>query len=300
MDSNIIKKLPIPVCGLLLAILSLGNLLQVYSPYMRPVCGFIAVIIILSLLLKLILYPSVVKSDLSNPIILSNSGTFSMSLMLSSTYLASYSMSLAITIWILGIALHILLMIYFTYQNIIRNFDINGVYPSYWIVFVGITMAAITSKTYGMADIGFIFFLIGFMAMIVTLPLVIYRYIRYPNEIDANKPLICIFTALLSILIVGYLATAQTVSHGSLAIAYIIAFAFFVFALYKVFEYRNLQFYPSFSAFTFPFVITAIASTSVYAVTDSLILSYIIMIQTAIAVVLVIYVLYSYIKFLIL
>ena len=72
-----IKKLPIPVSGLILAILSLGNLLQGFP---RIVCGAVGVIFIILLILKLIKYPDIVKKDLSNPIILCNSGTFSMSL----------------------------------------------------------------------------------------------------------------------------------------------------------------------------------------------------------------------------
>ena len=47
------------------------------------------------LLLRLILYSGDVKSDLSNPIILSNSGTFSMALMILSTYINSFNGMLA-------------------------------------------------------------------------------------------------------------------------------------------------------------------------------------------------------------
>lgn len=64
-------------------------------------------------------------------------------------------------------------MIYITYHFIMRNFDISAVYPSYWIVYVGITMGAITSHAHSVEEIGFTFFIIGFIAMIVTSPLVI-------------------------------------------------------------------------------------------------------------------------------
>jgi len=68
--------------------------------------------------------------------------------------------------------------------------------------------------------------------------------------------------------------------------------------LVKVVEYRNLEFYPSFSAFTFPFVITAIASKEVSLIFNNAIFGVIIPIQTIIASILVIYVLYCYLKFL--
>lgn len=298
MNIDFVKKLPIPISGLILAILSLGNLLQAYGSIFKLVCGVVGVILILMLVLKLVFYPDVIGDDLSNPIILSNSGTFSMALMILSTYINAFDGTLAIGVWILGVALHILLIIWFTYRYIICDFNITVVYPSYWIVFIGITMGAITAHVHGLSEIGFIFFLFGFIAMLITLPLVIYRYLRYPNESDANKPLICIFTAVMSILIVGYTNSVNVISNGFLMVLYSIAFVFFLFALSKVIEYRKLKFYPSYSAFTFPFVITAIASVEVSQIFNSWIFSILIPIQTVIAVVLVIYVFYNYIEFL--
>lgn len=295
---NIIKKVPIPISGLILAILSLGNLLQVYNPNFKVLCGIIGFVLIFMIIFKVILYPHDVVNDLSNPIILSNSGTFSMALMISSTYLSLFNGTLALGVWILGVALHILLIIWFTYRYIIQHFDIKVVYPSWWIVFIGITMGAITAHVHGLFEIAYLFFIFGFISMIITLPLVVYRYIKYPNKLDQNKPLICIFTAIFSILIVGYTNSFSNLSHEFLMGMYSIAFALFIFALCKVMEYRNLDFYPSFSAFTFPFVITAIASSEVYAVNQNFIIHFMIIFQTVIAGILVIYVLYRYIKFL--
>ena len=295
MNLYMVKNLPIPISGLILALLSLGNLLQ---GYFRLICGSIAVIFIILMILRLFLYVGDVKKDLSNPVILSNSGTFSMSLMILSTYINTYSSNFAFAVWILGIALHILLIIYFSYQNIIRNFNLSMVYPSYWIVFVGITMAAITAHVHGLNEIGFIFFLFGFISMIITLPLIIYGYLKYPIKPESNKPLICIFTALMSILIVGYVNSFNQISYTFLMLLYTIAFLFFLFALYKLISYRRIKFYPSFSAFTFPFVITAIASKEVFVFNQNLLLNVIVLIQTVMAIVLVTYVLFRYLKFL--
>ena len=296
---SIIKNLPIPISGLILALLSLGNLLQDIHPHIRYLFGFIAIIFIILLILKVILYPEDIKNDLKNPVILSSSGTFSMSLMLLSTYLSSFMSSIAYTIWIIGISLHILLMIYFTYRFIIRDFDILTVYPSYWIVYIGITMGAITAHAHGLDEIGFVFFLVGFAAMIITLPLVIYRYLKYSSIPDANKPLICIFTAVLSILIVGYLNSSSNISSDFMVALYAIACIFYVFALVKFIEYRNLDFYPSFAAFSFPFVISALATKGIMSkIVSNWFLTSILKIETVIAIVIVLYVLARYIEFL--
>ena len=248
---------------------------------------------------KLVLYPNDIKKDLKNPVIASNSGTFSMSLMLLSTYLSPFIPSIAYGVWILGVALHILLIIYFTYHFIMRKFDISTVYPSYWIVYIGITMGAITAHAHGLDEIAFIFFLFGFVAMIITLPLVIYRYLKHKDIPDANKPLICIFNAVLSILIVGYVNSYSNISVEFLEIMYIFACLFYIFALAKFIEYRNLDFYPSFAAFTFPFVISGLATKGVMSkIGSNIILDNLLSLETVIASAIVLYVLIRYVKFL--
>lgn len=296
---NFIEKLPIPVSGLILALFSLGNLVQDIHPSLRYLFGGIGGIFLILMLLKIILYSETIKNDFKNPVIVSSSGTFSMALMLLSTYLTSFTPSIAYTIWIIGIALHILLMIYFTYNFVMRTFDINTVYPSWWIVYVGITMGAITANAHGINEIDYLFFILGFISMIITTPLMFYRYIKHPNKMDMNKPLICIFTALFSILIVGYLNSAQTISNEFLITLYVLACIFYIFSFYKLMDYRNLDFYPSFSAFTFPFVISALATKAIVTkISSNVILNGILTIETAIALILVIYVLIRYMIFL--
>ena len=296
---TLIKNIPIPISGLILALLSLGNLTQDIHPCLRVIFGGIGLIFLILIILKLIFHTDLIKKDFENPVIASSSGTFSMSLMILSTYIITFNPSIAYGVWIIGIALHIMLMIYFTYHFIVRNFNISNVYPTYWIVFVGITMGAITSGVHGASEVGFIFFIIGFIAMAITLPLVIYRYVKYPEVPDGNKPLICIFTAVLSILIVGYLNSSSGISLEFITVLYIFACIFYVFALWKFIEYRNLDFYPSFAAFTFPFVISALATKGVLSkIGSNLILNSILEIEIAIAAVIVVYILIRYSIFL--
>ena len=296
---NIIKNIPIPIAGLILALVSLGNLLNDIHPYLKYLFGTIGLIFLALLLLKVILYPKIIKNDLKNPIILSSSGTFSMSLMVLSTYLIPFIPLLGYNVWIIGIILHLLLIIFFTYHFVIRNFNISNVYPTWWIVYVGITMAAITSHAHNVEEIGFIFFIIGFISMILTLPLVIYRYLKNKNIPEINKPLICIFTAVLSIIIVGYLNSSQNPSQNFVLILYSISCIFYLFSLYKFISYRNLDFYPTFAAFTFPFVISALSTKETYSlIKPNIVLANVLSLETVIAIVIVCYVLLRYLKFL--
>ena len=161
-------------------------------------------------------------------------------------------------------------------------------------------MASITAPAYGLSQYGFIFFGIGFILMIPTLVLVSYRYLKFTAIEDKNKPFICIYTALFSILIAGYV-NALPINGNFLSIIYIIACIFYIFAIYQAIRLlilERLQFMPSFSAFTFPFVISAIATDEVYKYFGLSILNYLFNIQAIIALILVIFVLYKYLRFL--
>ena len=87
---DVIKKVPIPLCGVMLGAAALGNLLQSYSEGIRYVCGIFAAFLLILVLLKLIMFPGAVKEDMGNPIMASVSGTFPMALMILSTYVKPF------------------------------------------------------------------------------------------------------------------------------------------------------------------------------------------------------------------
>ena len=136
--------------------------------------------------------------------------------------------------------------------------------------------------------------------MIPTLILISYRYLMFTAIDDKNKPFICIYTALFSILIVGYV-NALTINGNFLSIIYIGACIFYIFAIFhaiRLLIIERLKFMPSFSAFTFPFVISAIATGEAYKFFGFGVLNYLFYIQAIIALILVIYVSYKYMIFL--
>ena len=119
-----------------------------------------------------------------------------MALMIFSTYLKPMfmpiSQTIALGIWIIGIIIHLSIILIFTKDYVLNNFDIENVFASWWIVYIGITMAAITAPAFDLSQYGFIFFGIGFILMIPTLILVSYRYLKFTSIEDKNKPFICI------------------------------------------------------------------------------------------------------------
>ena len=297
---NIIKNLPLAITGLILAILSLGKIFADFS----NIFFIIGSILIFLIFLKLVLHYDIFINELNTLITLSTFGTFSMALMLFSTYLKPLflplSQSIAFGIWILGIIIHLSILIVFTKNYVIKDFDIENVFATWWIVYIGITMASITAPAYNLQEYGFIFFGVGFILMIPTLVLVSYRYLMFTAIDDQFKPFICIYTALFSILIVGYV-NALTINENFLSVIYMFACIFYIFAIFhaiRLLIMERLEFMPSFSAFTFPFVISGIATGEAYKYFGFSALNYLFYIQAIIALVLVIYVSYKYFVFL--
>lgn len=295
--NNIIKNMPIAISGTLLAVLSIGNLFE--DNLIKSITFILGLTIILILLLKLVYYRKELLKELSNPVILSTSGTFSMAVMVLSTYIVNTNYYLSLIIWLIGVLLHLLLIIYYTIHHIILDFNIEKYYGSLWVVYIGLTMASISGGILELHDISWIFFVFGLIVMIPSFILVSYRYIKYPVKTDANKPLICIYAAIFNILTVGYYYSFNTLNTQFITTLYIIGLILYIFSLYQLIKHIRLPFYPSYSAFTFPFVISAIATTKMILIQNNMILTSISKIETIIATILVIYVLYEYVNYII-
>lgn len=299
---DVIKKVPVPLCGVMLGLAALGNLLQSYSEGVRYVCGVVAALLLVLVLLKIIMFFPMVKEDMKNPIMASVAGTFSMALMLLSVYAKPFIGPAAYYIWLFAIALHVVLIIYFTIQFIFK-LQMPKVFASYYIVYVGIAVASITAPAYEQLGIGAAAFWFGFVALIILLVLVTIRYVKYPEIPNPAKPLICIYAAPTSLCIAGYVQSVTPKSYGMLMGMFVVATILYVFALVKAIGYLKLPFFPSYASFTFPFVISAIASKQTMACLANMerplpVLQYVVLIETVIATVFVVYTLIRFLQFL--
>jgi len=296
-----LKKLPLPAAGLMLGCAALGNLLQSYSENIRLVFGAISAIICILLVLKFIIYPGTFKEDMKNPITASVSGTFSMGLMLLAGYLKPYVGNGAVYVWYFAILLHAVLIIYFTIKFIFK-LDIKKVFTSYFIVYVGIVVASVSAPAFGKTSLGTGLFWFGFITLVLLLVLISYRYIKYKEIPEPAKPLFCIYTAPVSLCLAGYIQSVDVKSKSFIIGMAIVATIIYVMVLVSLPKLLKLKFYPSYAAFTFPMVISAIAMKNTMACLTKMespvpALKYIVLVETIIATVLVVYTLIRYIMF---
>ena len=170
--NQLVKKVPIPMAGLMLALAAAGNLVQSYGAIYRNAFGTVSAILLVLLLAKIIKYPGVVKEELKNPVVASVFPTLTMGMILLATYIKPISPNIAFAMWIVSIVGHIVLMVKFTIDYILK-LDIKKVFPSWFIVYVGIVVGSVTAPAFEMQNFGRIFFWLGIISYLLLLPIVL-------------------------------------------------------------------------------------------------------------------------------
>lgn len=290
-----LRTLPLPASGVMLGLAALGNLLQSYSEGVRLVFGVLALMLWACLVCKAVFFWKGVRQALEDPIIASVAGTFPMSTMLLSVYAKPFmGAGAAQVVWFLGIALHITLIVWFTVK-FFGKFRLDHVFASYYIVYVGIVVASLTAPAFGMANtVGTAAFWFGFVCLAALLVLVSVRYAKLPVQKDPAKPIFCIYAAPVSLCLAGYIQSVSPKAPAMVVGLLIVSTALYIMVLAKLPGFLKLPFYPSYAAFTFPMVITAIASKQSMACLTNLgyavsWLSPVVLIETIIAAAMVLY-----------
>ena len=300
---DIIKKVPIPTAGVALGLAALGNLLQPYTEIAHGLCGGLSLFLVSMLVAKVILFPSMIRSDLQNSILASVSATFFMTLMQLAGYLAPVAIVPAFGLWCAAIVGHFTLMAWFT-AHYIRRFKLSEVFPTYFICYVGIIVAAVTSPAFGMEAFGRGIFWFGLACFAVLLATVVARYLKHEIP-EPARPLFCIFAAPLGLSLVGYLAVTPNPDPLFVGVLMGLGQVMLVGVATQLPKFIALKFYPSYAAMTFPFVISAMAFgkgvQALYAAGATIpalpVVEALIALETVFAAVMVTYVFVHYMKF---
>lgn len=254
-----LSKIPIPTAGVALGVVALGSLLQPFSEIFHLLCGVIAACLVVLLLAKVCVHPRTVKHDFENSILASVSATCFMAIMQLAVYIEPVVHNVAFVIWCAAIACHFALIIWFT-KTYILHFSLLHVFPTYFIAYVGIIVASLTSPAFGAEAFGMGVFWFGFVCYLILLVVVTLRYIKHEVP-EAARPLICIYAAPMSLSLVGYLSACDNPQPLFVAVLLVAAQLLYLFVLLVVPRLMKLNFYPSYAAMTFPFVVTALGLT---------------------------------------
>jgi len=254
----LLKKLPYPAAGLMLGLAALGNLLATHSANLRYTLGAISFAILVLLVLKTIINVTDLKAAFEQPAVASVLPTFSMGMAILAGYIRSNVPQVSLYLWYSALLLHLAILIAFTLKHVV-SFNIKKVFPSWFIVYVGLAVFSVTAPAFSQRPLGQAIFWFALVAYVALLPLTLYRVLVVKEVPPPATPLIVIFTAPSSLALAGYLNSFVDKNINIvwfLAACTLLSF-FAVMACMP--RLLKLPFFPSYAAFTFPFVITGIA-----------------------------------------
>ncbi|MBQ7215447.1 MAG: hypothetical protein IJS39_05635 [Synergistaceae bacterium] len=162
-------------------------------------------------------------------------------------------------IWYAGLVGHILLIVWFTVKFVLRGFAIKKVFPSWFIVYVGIAVASVSAPVVGRLDIGQYAFWFGLVTY-VLLVVVVCRRVWGVGEIPAPAlPTTVIFAAPASLLLAGYMVAFPEKDARMVYALLVCSVVFWAVGMVYLAKTCRGGFLPSHSAYTFPLVISGLA-----------------------------------------
>ncbi len=261
---TIVARIPVPLCGVALAIATIGTMLESFAPIAWYVCGVIATVFLALILAKCVMFPQAVVSDLNNPVFGGVAGTFAMLLIGLSVYLARISWSAGFMLWIVGLGLFLTLMVRYL-LNVAIRLPIMEITPAYLIPFIGYQAAAISAPAFQVEHIGYVLSIIGNVLTPLLMALALVRFLRHHPLKKPQTPLICILTAPFGMALASYLSCTAQPNETFALVLQVLAFVFLIVGLIAAgVSLATLPFAPTFGSLTFPFVISA-SGTAKYA-----------------------------------
>lgn len=303
---NFLKIIPIPICGLILALVSLGNLLKIDGlPKFGNAVGLIGIALMCLVVFKVIFTFKHTLSHLNNHIVASVAPTFTMALMVICTYFLEFEaiQPYLSYIWLGIVFLQFVLMLYFAYFFLLsKSVKIHHVYPSWFIIFVGIGVISITSSNF-YPEFGRWIFWVALSFYLVLLPIILYRVVHVKNMEESALPLITIIAAPGSLCLTGYLNAFDNENIWLVTLLIVLSQGLYFVILTKLPKLLAIDFYPSYAAFTFPLVISAMAMTTTANFYSELgysasLLHWVALAESILAFMIVFYVLFKYIHYL--
>lgn len=262
-----LKCVPLPMCGLILGLAALGNLLFIEGYATSSAVFFvIALVMMVPVLLKIMITPRQVLADLKNPIVASVAPTFTMAWMLICTFLKRLvpMFYLINWLWLMAVGLHFILMLYFVMVHILPDkLKFANIYPSWFITFVGIGVISNTAKIFALT-LGKIIIWVALALYFILLPVILKRISQYRQMKEGTWPLITILAAPGSLCLSGYLTVITDKSLPFIIFLVILSQTLYFAILYFFKTMLKVKFYPSYGAFTFPMVITATVMSKTY------------------------------------
>ena len=221
-------------------------------------------IIFIGYVIKWIKYPDAVKSEFLHPVKSSFVAAISISFLLLSIAFYDEVPTVSITFWWIGT----LLQLYFT-LNVIRfwihhNFDVKMINPSWFIPIVGNVLIPVVGVDAINNYINMFFFSIGVFYWLVLFTIVTYRMIFHHPLVKKLIPTFFILIAPPAVGFISYFRITFGIIDNFSLFLYSIALFIFLLLMFMIKMFKDIPFFISWWAYTFPLAAITIATILMY------------------------------------
>lgn len=213
--------------------------------------------------LKTIRHPEEVKADFRHRIRVNFFSAISISFILLAIGFMTYWPFLSLTLWWTGTILHTYFMLHTIRYWVQHNFEIQFMNPAWFIPVVGNILIPVAGVEYMPKAFSFIYFAIGFFFWIILFAIFLNRAIFHHQLPQKFIPTLFILIAPPAVGFIAYIRIAQSWDSFAMFMLFI-AYFFVVLLIFLYKSFRNLQFFLSWWAFTFPLMAITIASIVAY------------------------------------
>ena len=258
---NRLERMPVPVLPTFVGALTLSN---VYSgmgyPVIRHITMWTATIIFLLYIIKLIKFPGTCKKEYETVVPCSLYAGFTMVLMILGSYYFDYSPALGKGMWTVGLCIHAIHILVFTYRNVIKKRDINTFVPSWFVTYNGIMVSCVVGGAMNAAGILKYVVYYGIIIYFILIPIMVWRLLT----VEVKPPVyhtMAVVLAPCSLCVVSYINVIPEPNQMLLSLLYLCVQASLAFIIIKLPKFFSFPFAPGFAGMTFPMAIGIVAST---------------------------------------
>lgn len=256
-----LKAVPIPLIPTFVGLATLSNVYNGMGyTFIRHFVMILCILVLGLYLLKIAFHLDTVKKEYQVVVPASLYAGITMITMIIGSYLFDFNQTIGKSLWFIGIILHSIHIVVFTYKNVIKNFVMDAFVPSWFVTYNGILVSTVVGVPMNEPEISKIIIYYGISVFIVILPFMIYRLIKFDIK-DAMYHTQAIIVAPSSLCLVSYLNFSKNPNEIIVYGLYIIILLSLAFVLYKMPKFLSFDFNPGFAGLTFPMAIGIVAST---------------------------------------
>nr|WP_278678662.1 TDT family transporter [Clostridium paraputrificum] len=254
------KNIPVPLLPTMVGAATLSNVyLTLGYTWIRHITMILSAIILIAYIIKIVTNFNVVKNEYSNTVPASLYAGFTMITMILGSYVFDFSPTIGKAMWFVGLILHAIHIVIFTYRNVIKGVNIDTFLPSWFVTYNGIMVSTVVGGVMNEPTIGKIVVYYGIAVLIIIMPFMLYRLATTDIK-DAVHHTQAILLAPSSLCLVSYLNFIKEPNKFVVYALYALVFCTLLFIIVKLPRFFSFDFHPGFAGMTFPMAIGIVAS----------------------------------------